>query len=314
MELVLVAVRGFCAGVVRAIQSVEKALELFGAPVYVKHKIVHNRFVVASLEKKGAIFVDDLKEVPEGSVLLFSAHGVPPSVREEAKKRGLRVIDATCGLVTKVHSAVIRFKKMGIPTIVVGHKDHVEIKGVIGESLETTFVVETLSDVDRIPFNSKLPVSLVTQTTLSTIDLEPILHAIHQKFSQLEMLPTSSICYATTNRQTALQKALPGADLVLVVGDPESSNAVRLTEIAAHEGVEVRLISGPESLQNPIFENKKKVVLTSGASVPEELFNQVVEKIESLVDVSKNTFGEPEQEVFFALPAPLIQKKGLQLL
>lgn len=314
MELVLVAVRGFCAGVVRAIQSVEKALELYGAPVYVKHKIVHNHFVVTSLEKKGAIFVDDLKQVPEGSVLLFSAHGVSPLVREEANKRGLRVIDATCGLVTKVHSAVIRFKKMGIPTIVVGHKNHVEIIGVTGESLETTFVVENLSDVDLVPFDSQRPVSLVTQTTLSTIDLEPILCAIRQKFPHVEMLPTSSICYATTNRQKALQNALPGADLVLVVGDPESSNTVRLTEIASHGGVEVRLVPDPECLEKSFFDSKKRVVMTSGASVPEELFIRIVEKIESLIDITKSSFGDTEEEVFFALPNSLKKNKTLQKL
>lgn len=305
MELVLVAVRGFCAGVVRAIDTVYKALELYGAPVYVKHKIVHNHYVVAGLEKRGAIFVDDLDLVPEGSILIFSAHGVPPSLREKAKSRNLRVIDATCGLVTRIHSAVLRFRKMGIPTIVIGHKNHVEIVGVTGESLETTFVVEKVSDVDLIPFDPKQPVSVVTQTTLSLFDLQPILNRIHEKFSEVKTLPTSSICYATTNRQQALLSALETADLVLVVGDCESSNAVRLTEIALHQGVDTRLISQPDALDKSLFDGKKRVVLTSGASVPEQLFLSIVQKIESLVETTKISFGEPEQEVFFELPASL---------
>ncbi len=305
MELVLVAVRGFCAGVVRAIDTVYKALELYGAPVYVKHKIVHNHYVVAGLEKRGAIFVDDLDLVPEGSILIFSAHGVPPSLREKAKSRNLRVIDATCGLVTRIHSAVLRFRKMGIPTIVIGHKNHVEIVGVTGESLETTFVVEKVSDVDLIPFDPKQPVSVVTQTTLSLFDLQPILNRIHEKFSEVKTLPTSSICYATTNRQQALLSALERADLVLVVGDCESSNAVRLTEIALHQGVDTRLISKPDALDKSLFDGKKRVVLTSGASVPEQLFLSIVQKIESLVETTKISFGEPEQEVFFELPASL---------
>ncbi|MBM3195171.1 MAG: 4-hydroxy-3-methylbut-2-enyl diphosphate reductase [Chlamydiae bacterium] len=305
MELVLVAVRGFCAGVVRAIDTVYKALELYGAPVYVKHKIVHNHYVVAALEKRGAIFVDDLDRVPEGSILIFSAHGVPPSLREKAKSRNLRVIDATCGLVTRIHSAVLRFKKMGIPTVVIGHKNHVEIVGVTGESLETTFVVEKISDVDLIPFDPKQPVSVVTQTTLSLFDLQPILNRIHEKFSEVKTLPTSSICYATTNRQQALLSALERADLVLVVGDRESSNAVRLTEIALHQGVDTQLISKPDALDKSLFEGKKRVVLTSGASVPEKLFLSIVQKIESLVETTKISFGEPEQEVFFELPASL---------
>jgi len=305
VELVLVAVRGFCAGVVRAIDTVYKALELYGAPVYVKHKIVHNHYVVAALEKRGAIFVDDLDRVPEGSILIFSAHGVPPSLREKAKSRNLRVIDATCGLVTRIHSAVLRFKKMGIPTVVIGHKNHVEIVGVTGESLETTFVVEKISDVDLIPFDPKQPVSVVTQTTLSLFDLQPILNRIHEKFSEVKTLPTSSICYATTNRQQALLSALERADLVLVVGDRESSNAVRLTEIALHQGVDTQLISKPDALDKSLFEGKKRVVLTSGASVPEKLFLSIVQKIESLVETTKISFGEPEQEVFFELPASL---------
>lgn len=305
MELVLVSVRGFCAGVVRAVDTVHRALEVYGAPVYVKHKIVHNHFVVDLLEKKGAVFVDELKDVPKGGVLIFSAHGVPPSVRQEAKLRDLKIIDATCGLVTKVHSAVLRFKKMGIPTIVIGHRDHVEIIGITGESLETTFVVENTDEVDLIPFDPKKPVSVVTQTTLSLLDLEPIMEKIHTRFSQVETMPSSSICYATTNRQTALKSALSGADLVLVVGDPSSSNAVRLTEIARHEGVQTYLISNPKALRSDFFDHKKRVVITSGASVPEELFFEVVEAIEALKDLKKVIYGEPEEKVFFELPALL---------
>ncbi|MBM3195099.1 MAG: 4-hydroxy-3-methylbut-2-enyl diphosphate reductase [Chlamydiae bacterium] len=305
MDLVLVSVRGFCAGVVRAIQTVEKALNLFQAPIYVKHKIVHNHYVIESLKQKGAIFVDDLNEVPDGSVLIFSAHGVAPSVRQQAMLKDLRVIDATCGLVTKVHSAVLRFKKMGIPTVVIGHKEHVEVIGITGESLDTTFVVETVEDVKQIPFDTSKEISVVTQTTLSLLDVNPILQAIRARFDKLHEMPSSTICYATTNRQTALQESLDGADLLIVVGDQQSSNSVRLQEIGQYMGIKSLLIPNPTFLDPLDFENVQKVVMTSGASVPEELFFAVVEAIEQFKDVQRIYFGQPEDEVIFELPKAL---------
>jgi 4-hydroxy-3-methylbut-2-enyl diphosphate reductase len=305
MDLVLVSVRGFCAGVVRAIQTVEKALELFQAPIYVKHKIVHNHYVIESLKQKGAIFVDDLNEIPDGSVLIFSAHGVAPSVRQQALNKGLKVIDATCGLVTKVHSAVLRFKKMGIPTIVIGHKEHVEVIGITGESLDTTFVVETVEDVKQIPFDRSKEISVVTQTTLSLLDVNPIMDAIRARFDKLLEMPSSTICYATTNRQTALKQSLDGADLLIVVGDPQSSNSVRLQEIGLYMGIKSLLIPNPTFLDPLEFENVQRVVMTSGASVPEELFFAVVKAIEQFKDVQRIYFGQPEDEVTFELPKAL---------
>ncbi len=305
MDLVLVSVRGFCAGVVRAIQTVEKALELFQTPIYVKHKIVHNHYVIESLQQKGAIFVDDLDQVPDGSFLVFSAHGVAPSVRQQALNKGLKVIDATCGLVTKVHSAVLRFKKMGIPTIVIGHKEHVEVIGITGESLDTTFVVETVEDVKQIPFDRSKEISVVTQTTLSLLDVNPIMDAIRARFDKLLEMPSSTICYATTNRQTALKQSLDGADLLIVVGDPQSSNSVRLQEIGLYMGIKSLLIPNPTFLDPLEFENVQRVVMTSGASVPEELFFAVVKAIEQFKDVQRIYFGQPEDEVTFELPKAL---------
>lgn len=272
MDLVLVSVRGFCAGVVRAIQTVEKALELLQPPIYVKHRIVHNHFVIESLKQKGAIFIDDLDEVPPGSFLVFSAHGVAPNVRQQAIDRGLKIIDATCGLVTKVHSAVLRFKKMGVPTIVIGHKDHVEVIGITGESIETTFVVESIDDVKKIPYGQNEEISVVTQTTLSLLDVNPIMEAIRARFHRIHEMPTSTICYATTNRQTALNESLDGADLLIVVGDRESSNSVRLQEIGQRRGIKSLLIPNPAFLDPSDFTTVRRVVMTSGASVPEVLF------------------------------------------
>ncbi|NDE63025.1 MAG: 4-hydroxy-3-methylbut-2-enyl diphosphate reductase [Chlamydiae bacterium] len=305
MDLVLVSVRGFCAGVVRAIQTVEKALELLQAPIYVKHKIVHNHFVIESLKQKGAIFIDDLEEVPQGSFLVFSAHGIAPNVRQQAIDRGLKIIDATCGLVTKVHSAVLRFKKMGIPTIVIGHKDHVEVIGITGESIETTFVVENIDDVKKIPYDQNQEISVVTQTTLSLLDVDPIMEAIRARFHKIHEMPTSTICYATTNRQTALNESLDGADLLIVVGDPQSSNSVRLQEIGQRRGIKSLLIPSPAFLDPSDFTTARRVVMTSGASVPEVLFFSVVHAIESFQSVNRIYFGQPEKKVLFELPKAL---------
>lgn len=305
MDLVLVSVRGFCAGVVRAIQTVEKALELLQPPIYVKHRIVHNHFVIESLKQKGAIFIDDLDEVPPGSFLVFSAHGVAPNVRQQAIDRGLKIIDATCGLVTKVHSAVLRFKKMGVPTIVIGHKDHVEVIGITGESIETTFVVESIDDVKKIPYGQNEEISVVTQTTLSLLDVNPIMEAIRARFHRIHEMPTSTICYATTNRQTALNESLDGADLLIVVGDRESSNSVRLQEIGQRRGIKSLLIPNPAFLDPSDFTTVRRVVMTSGASVPEVLFFSVVHAIESFQSVNRIYFGLPEKKVLFELPKAL---------
>lgn len=219
MKLILIQPRGFCAGVVRAIETVEKALELYGASIYVKHQIVHNQHVVDRLEKMGAIFIEDLKDVPRNSKLIYSAHGVSPEVRKEAKERELDEIDATCSLVTRVHSAVLRYAKLGYKIVLIGHKNHVEVIGTLGEAPEVTTVVESIEDIKKLPFTSEDKIFYVTQTTLSLYDLEGIIQELLIKFPRAETLPTSSICYATTNRQTALKYMASFCDLVLVVGD-----------------------------------------------------------------------------------------------
>jgi 4-hydroxy-3-methylbut-2-en-1-yl diphosphate reductase len=220
MRLLLSKPRGFCAGVVRAIEIVEKALEKWGAPIYVKHEIVHNKHVVNDLKKKGAVFIENLQEVPIGAKLIYSAHGVPPSVREEAKKRGLVEIDATCGLVTKVHSAAKRYADKDYHIILIGHRNHVEIIGTAGEAPDVTTIVESIKDVEDLEFSLQDKLFYITQTTLSLDDVADITKALQDKYPQIETLPSSSICYATTNRQLALREITDEADLVIVIGDP----------------------------------------------------------------------------------------------
>src|SRR3990167_2366915 len=242
MKLLLSKPRGFCAGVERAIDTVKKALQLWGKPIYVKHEIVHNKHVVNELKELGAIFIEELNEVPAGSRIIYSAHGIPPSVREEAKKRGLIEIDATCGLVTKVHSAAKRYADKGYQIILIGHRRHVETIGTAGEAPEVTTVVETVEEVDALPFSQDQKLAYLTQTTLSLDDVEEIRNALKKKYPNIETLASSSICYATTNRQMALRQITEEADLVLVVGDPLSSNSTRLREVAERRGKAAYLI------------------------------------------------------------------------
>src|SRR5689334_10875604 len=223
--------RGFCAGVDRAIDTVEKALEMWGAPIYVKHEIVHNKHVVEDLKRKGAIFIEDLDDVPANARLIYSAHGVSPAVKEHAKQRGLIEIDATCGLVTKVHSAVKRYAKKGYHILLIGHRNHVEIIGTAGEAPDVTTIIESVKDVDMLTFTSDQPLFYTTQTTLSLDDVKEITDALVKKYPHVETLPSSSICYATTNRQMALREITDAAQLILVVGDPKSSNSNRLREV-----------------------------------------------------------------------------------
>ncbi len=302
MHIRLVAVRGFCAGVVRAIKTVEHLLDRFGPPIYVKHKIVHNRYVLEQLSKRGARFVDSLDLVPKGAICVFSAHGVPPTEREKAQKKQLRIVDATCGLVTKVHSMVTRYKKNGIPTVIIGHKNHVEVIGIQGESLNTTFVVENVQDVEKLTLDLNNPVGVVTQTTLSLYEVEPILKALEKRYPKLQKMPSSTICYATTNRQNALKNSLEGADLVLVVGDKESSNANRLVEVAQNNRIKSLLIEGPEQIDPKLFTHINTLVMTSGASVPEELFFDIVETVQKTTLAHVSIFGEAEEAVVFDLP------------
>jgi len=271
MKLLLSKPRGFCAGVVRAIETVEKALELWGPPIYVKHEIVHNRHVVEELKGKGAIFIEDLDDVPKGARLIYSAHGVSPAVRDHARSRGLIEIDATCGLVTKVHSAVKRYAQKGYQIILIGHRNHVEIIGTAGEAPEVTRIVESVKDVATLPFSQDVKLFYTTQTTLSIDDVKEITEALSEKYSHIETLPSSSICYATTNRQMALREITGQADLVLVVGDPGSSNSNRLREVAALRNVPSYLINDENEIAPKWLEEVSVIGLTAGASTPETI-------------------------------------------
>lgn len=308
MKLLLSMPRGFCAGVVRAIEIVEKALEKWGSPIYVKHEIVHNRHVVEGLRKKGAIFIEDLKDVPPGARVIYSAHGVPPSVRDEAKTRGLIEIDATCGLVTKVHSAAKRFADKGYHIILIGHRNHVEIIGTAGEAPEKTTIVESVEDVNKLPFSQLDPLFYVTQTTLSLDDVADITAALMAKYPQIETLPSSSICYATTNRQMALREITDQTDLVLVVGDPQSSNSNRLRELATKRGIPSYLINGPDEIAAPWLENVQTIGLTAGASTPEDIVQLCIERLLSLGVTEVEDVVYTNEDVVFQLPKQLLSK------
>jgi 4-hydroxy-3-methylbut-2-enyl diphosphate reductase len=302
MKLLLSKPRGFCAGVERAIDTVEKALNLWGAPIYVKHEIVHNRFVVERLKDKGAIFIEDLNEVPVGARLIYSAHGVSPVVREKAKLRGLIEIDATCGLVTKVHSAAKRYAEKGYYIILIGHKNHVEVIGTAGEAPDRTVIVENLKDVEALEFLSTDKLMYLTQTTLSLDDIKDVTIALLQKYPHIETLPSSSICYATTNRQMALDAITAKTDLVIVVGDPTSSNSNRLREIAERRGVKSYLINHESEIDNNWFEGVLTIGLTAGASTPEDVVQDCIKRLVSLGVKELEEVVYVEENVVFQLP------------
>jgi len=307
MKLLLSKPRGFCAGVDRAIDTVEKALELWGAPIYVKHEIVHNKHVVEDLKRKGAIFIEDLEEVPIGSRLIYSAHGVSPAVKEKAKMRGLIEIDATCGLVTKVHSAVKRYAKKGYHILLIGHRNHVEIIGTAGEAPDVTTIIENVKDVETLHFSSDQPLFYTTQTTLSLDDVKEITDALIKKYPLIETLPSSSICYATTNRQMALRQITDEAQLILVVGDPKSSNSNRLREVAQVRGVPAYLINSEEEI-NPIWLNDVKVIgMTAGASTPEDVVQRCIQRLKSLGVVAVEEVVYTIEDVVFQLPQQVLR-------
>ncbi|MCH9625825.1 MAG: 4-hydroxy-3-methylbut-2-enyl diphosphate reductase [Chlamydiales bacterium] len=305
MKLLLSKPRGFCAGVVRAIEIVEKALEKWGSPIYVKHEIVHNRHVVDGLRKKGAIFIEDLKDVPEGARLIYSAHGVPPSVREEAKARGLIEIDATCGLVTKVHSAAKRFAGKGYHIILIGHRNHVEVIGTAGEAPERTTIVESAADVEKLPFTQEDQLFYVTQTTLSLDDVSDVTQALMARYPQIETLPSASICYATTNRQMALREITDETDLVLVVGDPTSSNSNRLREVAKNRGIDAFLINGPDEIKESWLNGVQTIGLTAGASTPEDVVQLCIERLSALGVSEVEDVVFTTEDVVFQIPKQL---------
>lgn len=306
MKLLLSKPRGFCAGVERAIETVEKALTLWGAPIYVKHEIVHNKHVVDGLRAKGAVFIEDLNDVPVGARLIYSAHGVSPAVRELAKQRNLIEIDATCGLVTRVHSAVKRFALQGYQIILIGHRNHVEIIGTAGEAPDVTTIVESVADVNQLTFDKEEKLFYITQTTLSLDDVKEITDALIVKYPAIETLPSSSICYATTNRQMALREITDITDLVLVVGDPQSSNSNRLREVASKRGISSYLINDESEIMPQWLENVRIIGLTAGASTPESIVQRCIQRLiqYGVKEVEDVIFTL--EDVVFQLPKPIV--------
>ncbi|CBZ54142.1 putative lytB domain-containing protein [Neospora caninum Liverpool] len=282
ISLLLSKPRGFCAGVSRAIGIVEEALRIWGPPVYVKHSIVHNEVVCDAMRKKGAIFVEEISDIPHGAVAVFSAHGVSPAVRAEAEARQLQVVDATCPLVTKVHVYVKQKAEQGYHIILIGHKDHVEVMGTKGEAPDAVTVVETVEDVEKLAFPASQKLFYATQTTLSLDDCGAIRQALINKYPKIESIPSGSICYATTNRQTALQRLAPETDLTIVVGSQASSNAKRLVETAQRRGTTAYLVNDPSAIDPRWLENVTRISLTSSASTPEATTAAVVRRLQEL--------------------------------
>ena len=307
MRIVVANPRGFCAGVDRAIEIVEAALARFGPPVYVRHEIVHNRHVVEALRKKGAVFVDEPSEVPRGALLIYSAHGVSPAVREAAARQGLRSIDATCPLVTKVHVEARRFADAGHEIVLVGHAGHVEVEGTMGHAPERMQLVEDVADVERLEIEDPARLAVLTQTTLSVDDTRDVLDALRRRFPEIQLPRKDDICYATQNRQNAVKAMIGEVDLVLVVGAPESSNSNRLVEIARKAGVPAQLVQTADEIQPEWLRSVACVGVTAGASAPELLVEAVIERLRALAgaEVSVDAQpGEPEG-VVFQLPAEL---------
>ncbi len=306
MKLLLSKPRGFCAGVERAIDTVKKALQIWGPPIYVKHEIVHNTHVVEELKGMGAVFIEELTEVPEGTRIVYSAHGIPPKVREEAKKRKLIEIDATCGLVTKVHSAAKRYAEKGYQIILIGHRNHVETIGTAGEAPEVTTIVETVEEVASLSFGLGDKLAYLTQTTLSLDDVKEITEALLYKYPQIETLPSSSICYATTNRQMALRQITEEADLVLVVGDPKSSNSNRLREVAERRGRKAFLIHRETEINPEWLKGVQVIAMTAGASTPEAVVQSCLERLKELGLKTVEEITFIQENVFFQLPKQVL--------
>ncbi len=305
MEILLANPRGFCAGVERAIAIVEKALEKYGAPIYVRHEVVHNKFVCDDLRAKGAVFVEEIDEVPQGSTVIFSAHGVSQAVRQEAEARGLKVFDATCPLVTKVHVEVGKMRGQEREVVMIGHKGHPEVEGTMGQSQGGMYLVETEADVVSLQVRDPEHLSYVTQTTLSVDDAAVVIAALRQRFPQIKGPKKDDICYATQNRQDAVKGLAEQCDLVLVVGSQNSSNSRRLKEVAAGMGVEAYLVDSAEELQAAWLEGKRRVGVSAGASAPENLVGQVVERLRELGRASVVELQGVEEDVNFPLPRDL---------
>ena len=308
MDVLLANPRGFCAGVDRAIEIVERAIQLFGAPIYVRHEVVHNRYVVDDLQQKGAIFVDELDQIPDGNYVIFSAHGVSKAVRQEAARRGLKVFDATCPLVTKVHMEVSRYSRKGIETILIGHKGHPEVEGTMGQYDRSTggeiYLVESVEDVRHLQVRDPDQLRFVTQTTLSKDDTALIIDALHEAFPQIKGPKKEDICYATQNRQDAVKQLAEHCDLILVVGSKNSSNSNRLREIAENKHIEGYLIDSEQDIQPEWLAGKRCIGITAGASAPELLVRNVVNFLQRHGAGEASSLGFTE-DVIFPLPKPL---------
>jgi len=305
MEILLANPRGFCAGVERAIAIVEKALEKFGAPIYVRHEVVHNKFVCDGLRAKGAIFVEALNDVPTGSTVIFSAHGVSRAVREEAEARGLTVFDATCPLVTKVHVEVGKMRTQAREVVMIGHRGHPEVEGTMGQSQGGMYLVETADDVARLEVRDPARLAYVTQTTLSVDDASVVIHALRQRFPMIQGPKKDDICYATQNRQDAVKALAEQCDLVIVVGSQNSSNSRRLKEVAAGMGIAAHLVDSAEELQADWLVGKQRVGVSAGASAPENLVACVVERLRQLGQGQVLELQGVEEDVNFPLPKEL---------
>jgi 4-hydroxy-3-methylbut-2-enyl diphosphate reductase len=304
-EIILAEPRGFCAGVDRAIDIVEHALSKFGAPIYVRHEIVHNTHVVNDLRSRGAIFIEDLNDVPPGATLVFSAHGVPKAVEHEAERRGFRVFDATCPLVTKVHVEVAKLHREGYEFIMIGHKGHPEVEGTMGQLSEGIHLVEDVDDVATVQPSQSERLAVVTQTTLSVDDAAEIMAAVQKRFPQIRPPKQQDICYATQNRQDAVKLLSPQVDIVIVVGSPSSSNSNRLRDVSQKYGTPSYMVDHADELQAAWFEGKQRIGLTAGASAPDILVQQVIARIRTLGVVSVRTLPGVEETIKFPLPKGL---------
>ncbi|HLO96343.1 MAG TPA: 4-hydroxy-3-methylbut-2-enyl diphosphate reductase [Burkholderiaceae bacterium] len=307
-EVLLAEPRGFCAGVDRAIEIVERALQKFGAPIYVRHEIVHNTFVVNDLKAKGAIFIEDLADVPPGATLIFSAHGVSQAVRQDAARRGFQVYDATCPLVTKVHVEVAKLHREGYEFIMIGHKGHPEVEGTMGQLSDGIYLVEEVADVPHVRVKDPAKLAVVTQTTLSVDDAAEILAAVKQHFPLVREPKKQDICYATQNRQDAVKLLAPQVDVVVVVGSPTSSNSNRLRELAQRLGTPAHMVDGAEDLRAEWFEGRHRVGLTAGASAPDVLVQAVIARLRALGATTVRSLPGVEEHVRFPLPLGLGDK------
>ena len=312
MKIILANPRGFCAGVDRAISIVELALEIHGAPIYVRHEVVHNRFVVNGLRERGAIFVEELSEVPDGAIVIFSAHGVSQAVRQEAKDRRLKVFDATCPLVTKVHMQVARASKKGTKAILIGHKGHPEVEGTMGQYSNHEggiYLIESIEDIANLPVSHNDDLTFMTQTTLSLDDTAETISALKEKYPAIQGPHKNDICYATTNRQQAVRELAKQSDLVVVVGSKNSSNSNRLAELASRMGVASKLIDDPNDIQSDWFNGVQTIGVTAGASAPEELVQSVIARMKEFGVTDVEELQGLEENMFFEVPKELRVKE-----